>query len=151
MKTISIIDPANSKDQIRRATMRMIVEALVANTAEIDRLFATEEFADSFIRQAMERATSLWDDLGIVVKTSTSNEEGIIVEETIFDKKSLEDMASLFNFVVSNHIAIGDKISFNFKGKQAQGFMARTGNTATTVSVAFITNAAWGTDEDEYL
>lgn len=151
MKTISIIDPADSKDQIRRGTLRMAVEALVANTAEVDRLFATEEFAESFVRKAMERANSIWDDLSIVVKFSTSTDDGITVEEAEFDKKSLEDVVQLFNLIVTKHITIGDKVFFNFRGKTAQGFMSRTKANEATVSVAFVTNDKWGTDEDLYI
>ena len=151
MRSISIIDPVDTKDQLRRGTLRMAVEALVANTAEVDRLFATEEFADAFIRKAMERALNLWDDSKIIVRTSSSHEEGITIEETVFDKKSLEDVASLFSFIVTNRISIGDKVSFNFKGNKAEGFISRGNTGNTTVSVAFVSNTKWGEDEDEYI
>lgn len=151
MRSISIIDPVESKDQIRRGTLRMAVEALVANTAEIDRIATTEEFGDTFVRKAMERALNFWNDPSIVVRFSTSTDDGITVEEAVFDKKSLEDVVELFNLIVTKHITIGDKVEFDFRGVKAQGFMSKTKANEATVSVAFVTNDKWGEDEDEYI
>ena len=151
MRTISIVDPKDTKDQVRRAVIRMAIETLIANTAEINRVDTTEDFASSFTRTAIDRANSLWDDPKIVVRTSTSHEEGITVEEAEFDKKSLEDMTDLLNTIVKLNINIGDKIEFCHKGKKAQGFMSKTANKDTTVSIAFVTNTEWGSDEDMYL
>ena len=129
----------------------MSLEAIIANTADINNLTTTEEFASSFIRTANEKVVDIWDNKKIVIRFTTTTDDGISVDERVFEKGSLEDMAELFRIVVSCHINVADKIVFNHKGFKATGFMSKTDEPKTTIAIAFVSNTKWGEDEDEYI